>query len=213
MRSVATTALACDGFNGGEQLVWTATSGGEGAWKIGTDQSRGTDSGVLLEEDTDSVWHDYVTCGPAGGFPASQTVTVTVALGAANSSASEDPVAVTYALYKDSGNAYYAAVDAAGQVSLNERINGVDSTLASASISLSGGPWNVLSLQIIPTTDSLYPPAGRLWAVVSAGDPSGGAVPVLDALADSAPAWTSGCAGIGTYGISGAFDDFVVSSP
>jgi hypothetical protein len=40
-------------------------------------------------------------------------------------------VAVTYALYKDSGNAYYAAVDAAGQVSLNERINGVDSTLAS----------------------------------------------------------------------------------
>ena len=205
--------LACDGFEGADRVSWTATNGGEGSWKIVEDESRGGDFGVLVEKDADGMWHDHVTCGPAGGYSASQTVTVTIRLGTASSNATDSQVAVAYALYQDPGNAYYAALDAAGQVSLRKRINGVDNTLATASISPPGKGWTVLSLRVFPTTDTQHPPAGRLWAVVSLGAPSGGAIPALDGLADPAPAWTSGCAGIGTHGMSGAFDDFVVSSP
>ena len=40
-----------------------------------------------------------------------------------------------------------------------------------------------------------------------------GGMTVIDQLADSAPGWTSACAGVGTFGIQAAFDDFLVTSP
>jgi len=49
---------------------------------------------------------------------------------------------------------------------------------------------------------------GGQWAVVSFDG-----MPVIDQLADSAPGWTSACAGVGNVRIQAAFDDFLVTSP
>jgi hypothetical protein len=208
---------ACEGFEGDDQEAWTATTGGEGGWKIGTDRNKGTDFAVLVEKDASNAWHDYITCGSSDGlnnsFPTSQSVSSSVQLGVPSSSSTDSQGAVVYALYSDANNAYYASLDASGKISLKKRVNGADYTLATASTGAPQHAWNTLSLQVFPTTDTLHPPAGGLWAVVSFGVPSSVPVPVLDVLADSEPAWTSGCSGIGTYGTSAAFDDFVVSTP
>jgi hypothetical protein len=216
-QQVQGSLLACEGFEGDDHQGWKATTGGEAGWKIGTDRNKGTDFAVLVEKDVSNAWRDYITCGSSDGsgnaFPTSQSVASSVQLGVPGSSSTDSQGAVVYALYSDANNAYYAALDASGNISLRKRVNGADYTLAAASTAAPQHTWNTLSLQVFPTTDTVHPPAGRLWAVVSFGVPSSVLVPVLDVLADSEPAWTSGCSGIGTFGTSAAFDDFVVSTP
>src|SRR5208283_1221313 len=98
-----------------------------------------------------------------------------------------------------------------GTVDFAKRVSGVDSTIATASLGAEPSSWLyntwlLLSVTVAPTTDTLHPPAGGLWAVVSLGG-----TPWIDQLVDSAPNWSGACAGIGTFGTQAAFDDFLVT--
>jgi hypothetical protein len=164
----------------------------------------------LVETSSDNSWHDQTICGAPSDLPQDRTVSALVKLNPGNSGSSVNQGAVVYGLYQDPDNAYYASMRSDGTIALARRVGGVDRTIASLTLgspSLFSQGWSTLTMRVFPTTDTLHPPAGRLWAVVSLN-----AVLQIDQLVDSSPNWSGTCAGIGTFGIQAAFDDFVVSS-
>lgn|GEM_PF-4564360 len=207
--SVAGSVLVCSDFEAGDATSWLATQGGESVWAIRTSSSS-LNTTFLVETSSDNSWHDQTICGAPSDLPQDRTVSALVKLNPGNSGSSVNQGAVVYGLYQDPDNAYYASMRSDGTIALARRVGGVDRTIASLTLgspSLFSQGWSTLTMRVFPTTDTLHPPAGRLWAVVSLN-----AVLQIDQLVDSSPNWSGTCAGIGTFGIQAAFDDFVVSS-
>ena len=205
--NLGTSGLACSDFEVTDRTDWSETEEEEpSVWAIRNDRRKGLDSTILVETANDNRWYDYKTCGGSAGFPQDRTVSASVTL--ASSTASADQGAIVYGLYQEGSNAYYAYLRTDGNIELGKRQHGDPMTIATAAVAPPGTTWHALSLQLVSTTDTVHPPAGGLWAVVSLDG-----MPVIDQLADSAPGWTSACAGVGTFGIQAAFDDFLVTSP
>ena len=205
--NLGTSGLACSDFEVTDQTDWLEPDGEEpSVWAIRSDTRRGLNSTILVQTANDNGSHDRTTCGAPASFPQDRTVSASVTF--ASSAASADQGAMVYGLYQDANNAYYAYLRTDGNIELGKRQNGDPMTIATATVAPPGTTWHALSLQLVSTTDTVHPPAGGLWAVVAFDGTT-----VIDQLADSAPGWTSACAGVGTFAIQAAFDDFLVTSP
>jgi hypothetical protein len=227
--------LVCSDLESADQTAWSAALGGAAAWAIRVDSAKtGSDATVLVETANDNSWHDQIVCdlpsaildggtsvtldggassivdGGSSGLPAIRTIAASVKLSTANPIPSENQGAAVYGLYQeDTGNAYYASLRSDGTITLGKRFGGAGSTIATATVSAPAKVWHVLSLRVSPTTDTLHPPAGGLWATVSYDN-----VQVIDQLADSVLlASNRPCSGLGTFGTQAAFDDYRITAP
>jgi len=203
----STSLLACSDFETSDETSWVMTLGGEGAWVIRSDNTGTTDSTYLLETSSDNSWHDQETCGSPTGFPQDRHVYSVVELNTSNASSSDNQGAALYGLYQDADNAYYAFVSKNGIVSLRKRVGGVDSTIASATGTLSSNTWSSFSMDVHATTDTWHAPAGGLWVEIELNDTS-----LIAQRIDSAPGWPNACVGVGTYGAQAGFDDVWVAA-